>query len=114
MFVARWQIDARFGQKQKVIDLVRAWERDIGSKAGIGKMKIQLLTGSIGAREATVEIDHTVETLAELEQMFEKLGEARCPQAVGAGSGTLRGLRFLALADLPRAVDASIICTAAS
>ena len=34
MFVARWQIDARFGQKQKVIDLVRAWERDIGSKGG--------------------------------------------------------------------------------
>ena len=74
MFVARWQIDARFGQKQKVIDLVRAWERDIGSKAGTGKMKIQLLTGSIGAREATVEIDHTFDTLAELEQMFEKLG----------------------------------------
>ena len=75
MFVARWQIDARFGQKQKVIDLVRAWERDIGSKAGTGKMKIQLLTGSIGAREATVEIDHTVDTLTELEQMFEKLGK---------------------------------------
>ena len=75
MFVARWQIDARFGQKQKVIELVRAWERDIGSKAGIGNMKIQLLTGSIGAREATVEIDHTVATLAELEQMFEKLGK---------------------------------------
>ena len=38
-------------------------------------MRIQLLTGSIGAREATVEIDHTVGTLAELEQMFEKLGK---------------------------------------
>ena len=24
MFVADWQIDARFGQKQKVIELVRA------------------------------------------------------------------------------------------
>ena len=75
MFVARWQIDARFGNKQKVIDLMRAWERDIGAQVGIGKMKVQLLTGSIGAREATVEIDHTVETLAELEQMFEALSK---------------------------------------
>ena len=75
MFVARWQIDARFGQKQKVIDLVRKWERDIGSQVGLGKMNIQFLTGSIGAREATVEINHTVETLAELEQMFEQLGK---------------------------------------
>ena len=75
MLIARWQVDARFGQKQKVIDLVRAWEREIGSRAGIEKMKIQILTGSIGAREATVEIDHSVESLAELEQLFEKLGK---------------------------------------
>ena len=75
MLIARWQIDARFGQKQKVIDLVRAWEREIGSKVGIEKMKLQILTGSIGAREATVEIDHSVESLAELEQFFEKLGK---------------------------------------
>jgi hypothetical protein len=75
MFIARWQIDARFGHKEKVIELLRTWERDIGSKAGTKNMKIQLLTGSIGAREATVEIDHTVETLAELEQFFEKLGQ---------------------------------------
>ena len=56
MFVARWQIDARFGQKQKVIDLVRKWEREIGSKAGNGKMKVELLTGSIGAREARAKL----------------------------------------------------------
>jgi hypothetical protein len=84
MLVARWQIDARFGEKQKVIELMRAWERDIGSKAGIDKMKTQLLTGSIGAREATVEMNHSVASLAELEQLFDKLGKLDAHQKWGA------------------------------
>lgn len=75
MLVARWQIDARFGHKQNVVDLMRAWERDIGSKAGTDKMDFKLLTGSVGAREATVEVNHTVENLAQLERFFEALGE---------------------------------------
>jgi hypothetical protein len=75
MLIARWQIDARFGHKQNVIDLLRRWERDIGSKAGTGKMDFRLLTGSVGAREATVETNHTVESLAQLESFFEALGK---------------------------------------
>jgi hypothetical protein len=84
MLIARWQIDARFGEKQKVIDLMRAWEKDIGSKAGIEKMKTQLLTGSIGAREATVEMNHSVASLAELEQFFDRLGKLDAHQKWGA------------------------------
>ena len=55
MFVARWQIDARFGHKQAVIDLMRHWLKEIGTKAGTDKMDVKLLTGSVGAREATIE-----------------------------------------------------------
>ncbi len=75
MLIARWQIDARFGHKQNVVDLMRRWERDIGSKAGTDKMDFKLLTGSVGAREATVEVNHTVESLAQLEGFFEALGK---------------------------------------
>jgi hypothetical protein len=76
MLVARWQIDARFGQKQNVIDLLRKWERNIGSKAYAGTtMEFKLLTGSVGARESTVETNHTVESLAQLEGFFEALGK---------------------------------------
>src|SRR5258708_3025405 len=47
MFVARWQIDARFGHKQKVIDLAQRWLREIGSKAGPDKMAVKcILPGS--------------------------------------------------------------------
>jgi hypothetical protein len=76
MFVARWQIDARFGHKQTVIELLRKWEREIGSKAGTDEMDMKLLTGSIGVREATVEADHTVESIAQLERFFETIGKS--------------------------------------
>jgi len=39
MFVARWHIDAGFGHKQTVIDLLRKWEREVGTKAGTDKMQ---------------------------------------------------------------------------
>ena len=75
MFVARWQIDARFGHKQKVIDLLRQWERDVGRPAGADKMDFRIMTGSIGAREATVEANHRVENIAQLERFFEAIGK---------------------------------------
>jgi hypothetical protein len=74
MFNARWQIDAKFGHKQAVIDMLRQWERDIGRQAGTGEMDFRIMTGSIGAREATVEAHHSVESLAQLERFFAALG----------------------------------------
>ncbi len=75
MLTARWQIDARFGHKQTMIDLLRKWESEVGSKAGTGNFDFKMLTGSIGVREATVEADHTVENLAQLERFFEVIGK---------------------------------------
>jgi hypothetical protein len=71
MLVARWQIDARFGHKQKVIDSIVQWSREIGPKAGLNKGR--LLSGSIGALEATIEHNWEVEDLAELERAWAKL-----------------------------------------
>jgi hypothetical protein len=75
MLIARWQIDARFGHKQNVVDLLQSWLRDIGSNAGTGKMDVKVLTGSIGAREATVEANHSVESLGQLEHFFAEIGK---------------------------------------
>jgi hypothetical protein len=75
MFIARWQIDARFGHKQTVIDSLRKWEREVGRQAGTDKMDFKILTGSIGAPEATVEANHTIETLTQLERFFETIGK---------------------------------------
>jgi hypothetical protein len=75
MFVARWQIDARFGHKQTAVELLRKWEREIGRQAGTDKMNFQLLTGSVGARESTIETNQTVESLAQLESFFAAIGK---------------------------------------
>jgi len=75
MFIARWQVEARFGHKQNVVDLMHRWLKEIGPQAGTDKMDVRLLTGSIGAKEAVVEANHPVESLAQLEQFFEAIGK---------------------------------------
>jgi hypothetical protein len=65
MFVARWHIDAGFGQKQTVIDLLKRWRDEVGTKAGTDTHDMKILTGSVCAREATVEAHHRVPNLAE-------------------------------------------------
>ena len=74
MLIARWQIDARFGQKTAALELMRRWEREIGPQVGLPDMAFGLLTGSIGAREATIEANHRVESLARLEAFFTAIG----------------------------------------
>ena len=53
MLIARWQIDARFCYKQKVINSLVQWTREIAPHVALSRGRI--LTGSIGALEATVE-----------------------------------------------------------
>jgi hypothetical protein len=71
MLIARWQIDARFGHKQKVIDSIVQWTGEIAPQVGLTKGR--MLSGSIGALEATVEHNWEVENLGELERAWAKL-----------------------------------------
>ena len=71
MIIARWQIDARFGHKQKVVDSIVQWTKEIAPQVGL--LKGRLLSGSIGALEATVEHNWEVEDLAQLERAWAKL-----------------------------------------
>jgi hypothetical protein len=73
MMVARWSIDAKFGYKQEVVDRMQRWLREIGPKAGVTPDRTRLLTGSVGALEATVQSEHVVENLAELDQVWDRL-----------------------------------------
>lgn len=73
MLIARWQIDARLGHKQTVIDMLQSWSREIAPQAGLATEKGHMLTGSVGALEATVEHNWEVADLAELERVWAKL-----------------------------------------
>ncbi len=73
MIVARWQIEAKFGHKQTVIDMLKIWTKEFGSQAGWAAHKVRTLTGSIGAPESLVISEVTLESLDELGAAFEKL-----------------------------------------
>ena len=73
MMVARWSIDAKFGYKQIVVESMKRWLKDIGPQAGIKADSTRLLTGSVGALEATVQTEHVIEDLAELQRVWDKL-----------------------------------------
>jgi hypothetical protein len=74
MMVARWSIDAKFGYKQAVIESMKRWLQEIGPQAGVDAQRTRLLTGSIGALEATVVTEHVIEDLTELSRVWDKLG----------------------------------------
>lgn len=73
MMIARWSISAKFGYKQHVIDLMQRWLQEIAPQVGFSADKTRLLTGSIGALEATIQTEHLVKDLSELNQAWEKL-----------------------------------------
>lgn len=73
MLIARWQIDARFGHKQKVIDMLRDWSRTVAPQVGLNDDRGRILTGSIGALEATVVHEWSIDDLAELDRAWTKL-----------------------------------------
>ena len=75
MLIARWQIDARFGQKQTVIDRLADWGNTIAPQIGWTADRGRLLSASIGAPEATVVHEWTVTNLSDLHQAWTKLGE---------------------------------------
>lgn len=74
MMIARWSIDARFGYKAQVVDAMQYWLKEIGTQIGWKTENVRLMTGSIGAREATVQTEVLVRDLAELNAAWDKLG----------------------------------------
>lgn len=75
MMIARWSIDAKFGYKQEVVDLMQRWLREIAPKIGFSAGKTRLFTGSVGALEATVQTEQVINDLAELDEAWAKLAQ---------------------------------------
>jgi hypothetical protein len=74
MMIARWQIEARFGHKQTVIDMLKRWNEEIGAQVGWTADKVRILTGSVGALESTIQSEVEIDDLAALDAAWDKLG----------------------------------------
>ena len=83
MFIARWRIDARFGHQQEAMELLKQWMYEIGSKLGFTAENSRLVSGSIGALEATIESEIQIESLAALEASFAQLANNDAHQQWG-------------------------------
>lgn len=83
MMIARWSIDARFGHKQQVIVLSQRWLREIAPQIGFSADSARLLTGSIGVAESTVQIEHRIRDLSELDAAWKALSDIPAHQQWG-------------------------------
>jgi hypothetical protein len=84
MLIARWQIDARFGHKQAVIERLQYWAREVAPQAGLATERGHILSGSLGALEATVEHNWEVADLAELDRVWTTLATIEAHREWGA------------------------------
>ena len=75
MFIARWQIEARFGYKQAALDSMKKWIKEVGSKVGWKADRVRVITGSIGANESTIETEIVIKELRELDEAWAKLAK---------------------------------------
>ena len=73
MMIARWQFTAKFGRKQKAIDLIKEWNEQIGAQTDIDVSKERIITGSVGASEGLVETEMEIESLTDLDGFFDKI-----------------------------------------
>ena len=73
MFIARWIIDVRFGKKDEFIKMMQQWHKDVGDKVGLNEDRLRVISGSIGAKESRFEFDHSVESLENLQKMWDEM-----------------------------------------
>lgn len=73
MMIARWHIEAKFGYKDDVIDLMKEWNEQVGKQAGLDVAEERMITGSIGAKEAVIETEVQIENLTQLDEFFDKI-----------------------------------------
>lgn len=76
MMIARWQIQARFGHKEAAIELMHRWWRDIAPQIGWTRDQVRILTGAVGERESSIDVEVRVADLADLNDAWERLAQA--------------------------------------
>lgn len=74
MFVARWQIKAKFGHQSDVLNLLREWDEAVGKQVGMPSNH-KYLTGHVGNAESLIVTEVELESLAALDEMFAKMAK---------------------------------------
>lgn len=87
MLIARWQFTAKFGYKEKAVELMKEWNSEIGSQTNIDLTSSRLITGSVGVSEGLVENEMYIENLDDLQQFFDKIATVEMHKDWGRSLG---------------------------
>ncbi|WP_112322365.1 hypothetical protein [Oceanibium sediminis] len=85
--IARWHFDAKFGHKQEAIALSKQWDEQIGKQTDIDMDKARMLSGSVGAKESSVQIEFEIDGLSELQDFFDKIAGIKMHEDWGKRMG---------------------------
>lgn len=85
--IARWQFEAKFGHKQEAIALSKEWDEQIGKQTDLDVAGARMVTGSVGAKEAAVQIDFEIGGLGELQDFFDKIATIKMHEEWGKRMG---------------------------
>ena len=81
--IARWHYLAKFGHKQEAIALSKEWDEQIGKQTGLDIEGSRMVTGSVGAKEAAVQIDFEIKGLDDLQEFYDKIAKIKMHEEWG-------------------------------
>jgi len=73
MFIAAWSFDLQYGTRDEALRALRESKSMVESVQGWKSKRSRLLSGSIGAPESRMIIEHEFASLADLESSWEAL-----------------------------------------
>lgn len=85
--IARWHFQAKFGHKQEAIALSKEWDEQIGKQTDIDIDGARMLTGSVGGKEAEVQIEFEIDGLDDLQAFFDKIASIKMHEYWGKWMG---------------------------
>ena len=85
--IARWHFEAKFGHKREAIALSKEWDEQIGKQTDLDMEGARMVTGSLGAREAAVQVDFEISGLDDLQVFFDKIATIKMHEEWGKRMG---------------------------
>lgn len=67
MYVARWNLTAKFSKTEETIALLRRWEGDVGQRIGWRPGSVRIVSGFLGAALSSIELEVRCDGLDEFE-----------------------------------------------
>ncbi|NDW52510.1 hypothetical protein [Aliiroseovarius sp. PrR006] len=68
---------SKFGHQSAVLDLMKEWDEQVAKQSGFDMKNARYMTGHIGAEEALIVTEMEIESLAELDDFFDRIGKVQ-------------------------------------